>query len=287
MYIAKCASPRSWKISLVLFIVALAGLDRMFFKQNHDFCAAFLYPKIEHHPEWEIPEADLTALGPILDQKFYYLAKGCHCFAFVSEDQKYVIKFHRYASHLRRFAWKFSYLFSEKRKKIKEHNLERLHINLQSYKNAYCDLKEETGLLFAHINPSQNLRKTITLVDTLQSEYQVPLDEVTFVIQHKADLIFPTLSRLLKEGHLEEAKEVVNSLVRLLAIDAKKGYIDKDPIIYRNYGLVGLRAIHIDIGDLVPNSESHPPHIQLVTNIIREKHPLLVENIDLEAFHYQ
>lgn len=281
--------------TLTLFIGSLVCLNRVFFKQNQGFCIAFLYPSIENNPKWEnpLPNLEDSSLNQILNQKFYYLAKGCHCYAFLSEDQKYVIKFHRYPSHMRLFSWAyhpFSYVFSDRRKKIKEHNMQRLQINFQSYKESYTELREETGMLLLHINTSKNLHKVITLIDKTHSEYQVSLDDVTFILQHKADLIFPKLDQLMQENNVDEAKKIVSSVIQLIATCAKKGYVNHDPVLRRNYGLIGNHAIHIDVGDLVLCEEmklknNYIPHIKTVTQSLREKIencPALLDYYDRE-----
>lgn len=298
--------PSTWKDKILflsafaLFILSLSLLNRMFFKQNSGFCVAFLYSRLESNPDWEImlPKLEEDAIKEALDQKFYYLAKGCHCYAFISEDQKYVIKFHRYASHLRLFSWAyhpFSYLFDERRKKIKEHNMQRLKTNLQSYKDCYCELKEEAGLLLMHINRSENLHKSITIIDKMKSEYRISLDDVTFILQRKADPIFSKLDQLIKEDKIDEAKKMISSILQLIITDSQKGFIDKDPVLRRNYGWVDNRAIHIDVGDLVKCEEmrlrqNYLPHVKAITQGLRlkiEHCPALLEYYEREIQAYE
>jgi hypothetical protein len=271
---------------VLLFVLSLVRIDRIFFKRNHSFCVRFIYPSIAQHPEWDLPplsQEEQANLDLILKQKFHYLAKGCHCYAFLSEDQKYVIKFHRYASHLRIFPWlnhPFSYRFSKKRRAIQEHNLSKLEENMQSYLNSVQALKEETGVIMAHLNRTDRLHRKVTIVDATQAEYQIPLDQVTFILQHKADLIYPTLDRLVAEQKIEQAKATVTHIIQLIAACCKKGYIDQDPVLRKNYGLVADRAIHIDVGDLVKNDqiklrEHYVPHVIEMTDSLRvrlEKH---------------
>lgn len=279
---------------LILWIGCLAHVDRIFFKRNSSFCVRFLYSSLQNNLEWDLPTPSTEQkelLDEILKQKFFYLAKGAHCYAFVSEDQKYVIKFHRYPSHMRIFPWlnhTFSYQFSERRKKIKEYNFRRLRINLASYRDSYQNLKEETGLILLHINQTDDLRRTVTLIDKTQSEYKVPLDKVTFILQHKADLIYPTLDRLVNDRKLEEAKQAVSHIIQLITSCCQKGYVDQDPILRRNYGLLKDRAIHIDIGDLVKNEaislkENYTSHVREMTESLRKR---LEENYPELLAHY-
>src|SRR5690242_11820477 len=124
----------------LLFIATIANFDRFFFKRNNSFCLHFLYSSLPANPDWDLPmptSEETLHLDKILDQKFHYFAKGSRCFAFISDDQKYVIKFHRYPSHMRIFPHLthfFSYRFNERRKKIREYNLKRIRVNFESYK---------------------------------------------------------------------------------------------------------------------------------------------------------
>jgi hypothetical protein len=227
-----------------------------------------------------------------VQQKFHYLAKGCHTYAFLSEDGQYVLKFHRYASHMRQFPWlnhPLSYQLCSRRKKIREHNLQKLHENMQSYKESYQNLKEETGLIFLHINRTTHLRRTVTIVDATQAEYSIPLDAVTFQLQHRAHLIFETLDTLLLEENIGEAKQVISNIIRLIVSCSQKGYVNEDPVLRKNYGLLKDRAIHIDVGDLVKNdaATSRENYIRIVQEVTRR----LRERLELKSpellRHYQ
>jgi hypothetical protein len=279
---------------IVVFMGGLVHIDRIFFKRNSGFCVRFLYSCLPNNPEWDLtppsPE-EVDQLKQILGQKFHYLAKGCHCYAFISEDQQYVIKFHRYPSHMRLFPWlnhPFSYRFDERRKKIKEYNRQRLRSNLQSYKESYLHLKEETGLILLHINATENLYPMVTLVDKTQAQYRVPLDKVTFILQRKADLIYPTLDKLLRENRRDDAKKVISDVIHLITTCCQRGYVDKDPVLRKNYGLLSDRAIHIDVGDLIKNEavkskENYIPHVKEMTGNLRKR----LEQNDAELLeHY-
>jgi hypothetical protein len=278
---------------LVCWIGCLAHVDRIYFKRNRSFSIRFIYSSLPHHPEWDLAPPTIEQqqlLDQILKQKFRYLAKGNHCYAFISADDKYVIKFHRYPSHMRIFPWlnhPFSYLFSQRRKKIKEHNFRRLKANFTSYRDSYQNLREETGLILLHINPTDHLRKSVTLIDKTQAEYQVPLDKVTFILQHKAEMIYTALDRLIKEKKIHEAKQVVSNIIQLIASCCQKGYIDEDPVLRKNYGLLQNRAIHIDIGDLIKNreislKEKYIPYLKETTRSLHQwieaNYPELLEH---------
>ncbi len=269
--------------ALAVWIVALAGVDRLFFKRSSSFSCRFIYSCLPNDPKWDLPplsDQQEKLLQKVLGQKFHYLAKGNHCFAFISEDQKYVLKFHRYPSHLRIFPWlhihALSYQWSQKRKKIKAHNLDRLESILTSYRNSYLDLQEETGVLAVHINRTNNLKKTVTLIDNSHAEHKVRLDDATFILQHKAELIYPRLAQLMQENRVDEAKKILDQIIQLITSSSQKGYIDQDSALHRNYGLLTDRAIHIDVGDLVEDKsiqiqESYLPYIAKTTESLAQE----------------
>ena len=284
-------------LMLILFLASTVKIDRIFFKRNSSFSIHFLFSSLPNRSEWDLPPPshdELQKLDSALTQKFHYLGKGAHCYAFVSEDEQYVIKFHRFASHMRIFPWlnhPFSYRFNAERKKIKEYNLQKLSYNLQNYKNSYSDLKEETGLIFLHINKTDTLDRTVTLIDKTQAEYQIPLDKVTFILQHKANLIYPTLDQLVAEKKIPEAKKVVTSIIHLIAQCCQKGYVDDDPVLRKNYGLLSDRAIHIDVGDLIKNETVKEQsqtlaHVKEMTESLRirleNQYPDLLEHYNEE-----
>lgn len=278
----------------LVFIYLLMQVDKRAFKANDHFNVRHVQPSIEADPRFDIPSTDTAALKAIVQQPFYYLAKGCHAFAFVSEDRQYVIKFHRYPSHMRVLPWlnrPFSYQFSTKRKKIKEYNWQRIRYHLENYKNSFCDLKEECGLIYMHPNVTDDLDEKIHLIDKNGNHYHLPLNRMTFILQKRADLLYPTLDRLTQNQDLESAKQVVSSVIELFLRCCQKGYVDEDPILRRNYGVLGTQFIHIDLGDLVYQEEikqpsNYIPHVRNRTFSLRKRlvrdYPHLVEHYDQE-----
>jgi hypothetical protein len=267
-------------LALALFIALLNVTDRFFFKQNNSFCLRFIHTCLPSREEFALPpptQEELTQLDTILEQPFYYLAKGTHCFAFLSEDARYVIKFHRFASHMRPFPWlnhPFSYLFGRKRKEIKAYNLKRLHYHFTNYKQSFLNHKEETALLLVHLNRTKTLNRSVTLVDKTGISYEVSLDAVTFILQQKAELIYPTLDTLYAEERFDEAKALLSNIITLITKCCKKGYVDEDPILRKNYGLIDAQAIHIDIGDLIQRpgiekKENYVPYVKELTAPLR------------------
>lgn len=232
----------------LLLIVSIAWLDHAFFKKNHSFCLRYIFSTLPVSAEKEqLP----PQVNSILEEKFFYLAKGHQSFVFVSEDGEYILKFYRFPSHLRPMSWithPVAYLFDKNRIKIKDYNLDKLRSSFESYRIAYNELKEESGLIYLHLDKTDHLKKRIVLVDSLGVSYLVDLDSTHFLVQKKGELIFPLLSNLVKQEKLDDAKKVIDEVIALIVTRCHKGIADLDPVLEKNYGWLAGKAIHLDSG---------------------------------------
>src|ERR1700690_2519160 len=94
---------RKKKVNIV-FLLCLSGFPLLLMGGGLFFCCrttGFSLDKIASHlsynPEWEV-EALTERQREVLVQKvfsqaYYYLASGNQCYAFISEDRQYVLKF--------------------------------------------------------------------------------------------------------------------------------------------------------------------------------------------------
>jgi hypothetical protein len=217
-------------------------------------------------PEGQIPSAaPLTAsIDQLLSQPFTYLDKGHQSVVFLSQDQKVVLKFYRFPSHLRCFNAlnrPLSYRFSARRQKIKAYNLQKLKMSFESYRLCYDLLKEESGLLWLHLNKTNSLKKKIALIDRIGGRYEVDIDRTYCLLQKKADLIFPLLDALLQKKQKTEAKKVIQEILHLLVKSSQKGLLDKDAILDKNYGWIAGSAMHIDVGRFVQDERLKNPAV--------------------------
>jgi hypothetical protein len=240
---------RLFPIALLLFILLLTKVDRLFLKRNHGFCLRTIISTLTYRPEWE-PSTPLQhkTLDPIWDQPFCYLAKGHQSFAFLSADGRYVLKFYRFPSHLRPLPWLNHPCAGKARKRVEAYNLNKLDATFASYKLAYDELREETGLLYLHLNKTETLQRCVTLVDRCGAAYRVSLDDMHFLLQKKAEPFFPLLQRTLEAGDEETFKNLISSLFSLISSRLDKGISDGDAILEKNYGWLNQRAVHIDVG---------------------------------------
>lgn len=278
----------------ILFTLCLIRFDRYCFKQNDGFCFRNIHSDLAYRPGWDLPSNSLPFIDDIdkiFDQKFTYLNKGHQSYVFISEDQNYVIKFYRFPSHMRALPWlnrPLSYHLSSKRKKIKSYNLEKLDLTFQSFKLAFEELKDQTGLVYIHLNKTHHLNRMIKIKDKLGIEYDVDLDSIQFIVQKKANLLFPTLELLLAGKDHQTAKRLLSSLIELMIARSQKGIIDQDPVLERNYGIIDTSVIHIDVGRFVKNAEVTDSPEFLKQEFLKNTECLKnwLKNHDQELFDY-
>lgn len=224
------------KIGIVLLALTLGTLWFSNHK-SYGFSVSKITSSLPFNPKWVTnpPPPDLKQ--KLFGQRYRYLASGAQLFAFASEDGKYVIKFFR----MKHLIPSFNHYFRPEKKKHREENL---NIIFQAYKMAYDDLKEEAALVYLHLNKTADLQTTLTVIDKLGRQHFINLDKTEFIVQEKAELIFPHLSKL----DVEKRKEAIEAMLSLVQRRIDKGYADDDKAISHNYGFVGDRPIHLDIG---------------------------------------
>lgn len=190
---------------------------------------------LTHHSEWETP----PPAADLFDQNYSYLASGSQSYAFVSADGKYVIKFFR----MKHLIPSFSDYFRPERLKRREENL---HTIFNAYKLAFDELREESGLVYLHLNKTNYLKEKLHVTDRLGRTHVIDLDKTEFIVQEKAELIFTRLAKLL--GNKDAIQQSVDAVLGLVQRRIQKGFADQDKAVSHNYGFVGDRPIHLDIG---------------------------------------
>ena len=76
----------------------------------------------------------------------------------------------------------------------------------------------------------------------------IDLDKTEFIVQEKADLIFAHLKKLLDQGDKEKAQKCIQEVLAVVKRRMDKGISDHDKAVKHNYGFIGDRAVHFDIG---------------------------------------
>jgi len=276
--------------SLVLFACFFTYVN--FIKRTKGFSLKKITSYHEYHPKWDIGplsnEQDLL-LNRISSQPFYYLGSGKECYAFVSADGELVIKFFKQKHmHTRSIynVWPFTkipYLNIIQSAKVERRNHLR-NQTFMSYLIAYQHFADHTGVLYLHLNQTNNLDRKVTLYPPKGGKVTLELDSMEFLVQRRADFVFSYLEKLLNEHKIKEAKQAIGSILDLIITRSKNGISDFDNNCERNIGFMDGRASLIDVGEfrLTPPTYPSPEEFYLATEDLKQW--LGVRNPELQSF---
>jgi hypothetical protein len=208
--------------------------------------------QIPNRPEWDIV-TDLSSeqLQSILSQPYVYLNRGAQCYVFESLDHKYVIKFFRY---------------DRAKNKSFQEKLERL---FSACLLGFSLAKEETGVLFLHLNQTKDLYPVLHAKGPIGQTLQIPLDRYRFALQKKVEPFEQALLNAYKSHDPDEMKRKIDSLLSLLESRISKGIYNSDPSLFRNFGFLGDQAIEIDFGNYSQTKISKEKEIARYTNRLK------------------
>lgn len=240
---------------VAILFLAIACSFWLFHKKS-GFNLNQITSSLGYHKEWAIDtlSESVSSLDEILSQPFYYMKSGTQSYAFVSQDGKYVLKFFR-MNHLTPKKWlKFFPIPGLERYKYNkiQRREERAEQVFSGIKKVYEGFREESALLFVHLNQTHHLKKRVILFDRKGKPLFIPLDKVPFILQERAELLYSHLTSLMQQGDKEGAIRALRSLLSMVWRRGERGFIDKDDGMNHNYGFIGERVIQIDIGRLVP-----------------------------------
>ncbi|NGX44984.1 MAG: hypothetical protein K940chlam2_00124 [Chlamydiae bacterium] len=227
----------------VVCTASLVRLDRHFFKSNASFSLNFIHSRLPNSPNWEICCKRRDLVDQILSQKFTYLTKGKQSFVFASEDGAYVLKFYRFPSALRPFSW-----LMRPFRKLSSHTREKLNESFLSFKLAYEELREETGLVLVHMNKTNGIYRKVIVTDKMGVDHTVDLNNVSFLLQKRGEIFFSQFNSQAASSDLTGAKATIEKTLALFTSCWQKGAIDLDPILDKNFGLIDGNPFIIDVG---------------------------------------
>lgn len=254
-------------IQITILLVAVNWVADFCLNQTDEFSVCRLQSALPNDPIWAtqpLSSEQLAEFDRAMDQKYHYIGSGGQCFAFESEDRQHVIKFFKHRLRKPQTYWMSIPLPQSlaKRRSVWFNRLISKHYrDYNSYKLAYDHLREETALLAVHLNKTDNIGKILTITDKLHIEHRIDLDKTEFILQKKADLVYPTLEHLLEQGQLDQVKKAFHAIFELIVSRCQKGIFDEDPKIHCNVGLIGDKAIFIDVGRFKTDPERCNPQI--------------------------
>jgi hypothetical protein len=209
----------------------------------------------EPRPDWEVRMSpDLDRFFYVVSQQtLYWLGRGMQAVVFETQDQKYVVKFFQ-LSRLREPGSRgfFRDLFSKETSDKREARLHHREEIFSSSKMCFEELQDETGIVYVHLNRTQDKIRGIKLVDKYGQSHRIRGDDTSFLVQKKAVYVIPTLVALMEQNKIDAARARIDQIFSLLLSLANKGFVDGDDALIRNnnIGFTEDRAIYIDTGHL-------------------------------------
>lgn len=219
---------------LALFIAFFILCERFCTSQTKGFRPS----KIVAAPSSEKIEALTTDFS---SQPFYFLGAGKQFYAFESQDKQIVLKFVK-QSRRKPLPWlanlTLPFPLSSFRDQYLQKRQKRLQDLLDSCRLSYDKVAEETGVMKLHLIPVSDSSQIITLFDNLGIAHQVDIEKTQFVVQKKAHL-------LTNFSH-----HAIDEMIKLTALLSKKGVVNLDPMIERNFGMCETKMMALDFGSL-------------------------------------
>jgi hypothetical protein len=240
----------------------------------------------------QLTEQEEVELKEALSQPYTYFGCGGQAYAFFSTDGKYVVKF--FKQRLFRPSWLLNHLPLPKllhrfRNKRNWKRLDKYRRDYFSYDVSSKALRDQTGVLYSHLQPTDSLKQTLQIQDRLGITHNIDLDRFDFLVQKRAEMVHDRIARLMGEARIEEAKQSLQQVFSLISTRAQRGYRDRDPNIRTNCGFLGDKAIKIDVGRFVidPAMQTKAGHNQELERItapfrlwISENYPELLNSFD-------
>lgn len=226
-----------------------------------DISKGFHVARFELSYDWSEIENLSACLDPadekealrILKQPFTYLDRGAQSYVFESQDQNYVVKIfqeNRFATPLS--LWKRD----DKQKKA---ITPKKNTDFRSCLIAYTLAKEETALLYLHLQPTKNRLPKLSVRSPMGQWFSLPLDRYSFAIQKKAKPFQKTLLQASCEGDLAL---YLCSFLSLLNSRVAKGIRNEDTSLSSNFGFLDEQAVEIDFGRYLQSEHFLQPDMQ-------------------------
>ena len=255
----------SWIIFSFVFVICCHLSILFFFHFNEKSSPNKFVHGFEKTYSTDVVGLEFSKLEEIFAQPFHFLGQGKQMRAYESADKQWVLKFFNPMRPLKRGwtrRWKWwgrtaSLKWISREWFCKKKRLKKLFYR---HKIAYEYLKEETGLVFVHLSPSEKVSHYVHLFDPYEKKHILHLANAPFVLQKKATLVGPFLHQLLAEEKIVEAKLAISELEKLFEKSLEVGITDRIQTMHNNYGFVDQKPIQIDVGRIhyLPSLKEHP-----------------------------
>jgi hypothetical protein len=279
-------------LKIFLAVMLYVGMEQLIEKQTRGFGVSRIQAKdlgvFAACESNSLSDAEKDYVKELLKQPYHLIGSGSECFAFLSEDGTAVIKFFKldvmrpvyikrtlFSNDYSKYADSFvKYrptgllwdLWLKRLWGMREYRIQRSFGSIQI---AYESLKEETGLLYIHLNEGKEFENPLTLYDGSHIAHHIDLNTTRFVLQKRAVPLPQYLDSLTND---EQAKESIDSLLNLISTRCLRAIQDRD-MEPRNFGYIAGRAIEIDTGSFSKNGETQDVRMQFMDAARKLKTP--------------
>lgn len=279
-------------LKIFLAVLLYAGMEQLIEKQTRGFGVSRIQAKdLGAFAPCAAPsssDAEKNQVKELLRQPYHLIGSGSECFAFLSEDGTTVIKFFKLdvmrPVYIKRTLFSNDYskyadscvkyrptgllwdLWLKRLWGMREYRIQRSFGSIQI---AYDSLREETGLLYIHLNEGEEFESPLTLYDGSHIAHQIDLNTTRFVLQRRAIPLPQYLDSLTND---KQAQESINALLNLICTRCMRAIQDRD-MEPRNFGYIEGRAIEIDTGSFSKNGDNQDVRTQFVDAALKLKKP--------------
>lgn len=229
------------------------------------FSIAKVQSELPYNENWEVDPLTQNQyknlINNVFSQPYYYLDSDHHCYAFISRDLQFIFKVFKKKSAISKDQlppFPFS-LFKHWDRYVHSDNpfvCERVFAN---YKDAYDNLRNETALVYLHLNKNREFRTTIHLIDSRGKSHYPDLDSIEFVLDRRADQLFSYLTQLAENKESEKLHLAIRSVLQLVAFCCEKGFTTHNHLLKRYFGFVDGKAVQFDCSTLTRDSSMKYP----------------------------
>jgi len=194
-------------------------------------------------------------------QKFYFFASGRQYYTFISEDRQFILKFFKIHAHHRTGKFdmlsRFFYHMLGFKHEMKDQLISAKV--LSNYKYVYELLREETAIVYLHLDKTYEFPVSVTLIDDKGKEHTLDLNSLEFIVQKRAEKFYDHLNALVKETRGEDLAASIRSLFQLIATRCEKGFVEQNLDLRHSFGFIDNRAVRFDCATLSYDSSTKYP----------------------------
>lgn len=253
-------------LPLVLFPIILLGIGLLVCSNPHGFTVHKIASPLTYDEQWEIEGLDLDQEHDLIEaafsQPFYYWGTDVYWYGFISEDHKYLLKFFKMHKLLPKTGWLSMplALFEGYRFNQVDKKKEILKEIFSSVKASYESFKDQTAVIYVHLNKTRRLRKKVELIDQFGKHLFVDLDSKEFILDRKAEHLYTYLVGLYDAHEDKEVRQALSSLFSVIVGRCAKGYGERDHHMAAHYGFIEGKPVLFDADRLVVEETLQYPH---------------------------